>query len=77
MAKYPVEGLNLENTFTYHPPHGDQPARYEEIREAGKNLARVIAQNTPPGADQWVAIRHVRDACMTANAAIAINEKPT
>ena len=64
--------LDLENLFTYHPPKGDQPARYEAIRSAAKHLAQVIVANTPASADQAAAIRHVREAMMTANAAIAL-----
>jgi hypothetical protein len=62
---------DLENWFTYHPPEGDDPAKYENIRAAGKELAYVIVRNTPHGADRMAAIRKVREAVMTANAAIA------
>lgn len=62
----------IHQIFTYHPPQGDQPARYERIREAAKVFALVLLENTPPCADQSAAIRHVRDAVMTANAAIAL-----
>jgi len=64
----------LNNIFTYHSPQGDQPARYEKIREAGKHLAQAILDCTPSCADQTAAIRKVREAVMTSNAAIAINE---
>lgn len=65
---------DLDNLFTYHPPKGDQVERYAKIREAGLALARVISESTPPSADQSAAIRKVREAVMTANAAIACNE---
>ena len=45
------------------------------IREAAKTLARTILENTPTSADQNAALRHVREAVFTANAAIAVNEK--
>ena len=64
----------LDNIFTYHAPKGGQTERYEVIREAGKELARVIITTTPECADQSAAIRKIREAVMTANAAIAINE---
>lgn len=64
----------LENLFTYHAPKGDQAERYQKIREAGKNLAQVIIDSTPACPDQTAAIRKVREAIMTANAAIACNE---
>lgn len=61
----------LVNWFTYHKPTNDQGLRYEEIRSAGLAFARVIVSNTPPSADQTAAIRKIREAVMTANAALA------
>ena len=65
---------DIESAFTYHPPKDDQAERYLAIRLAGKEFAQLIADMTPGCPDQSVAIRHVREAVMTANAAIAINE---
>lgn len=62
---------DIENWFTYHSPNSEQLPKYQAIREAGKNLATVILDNTPTTADQTAAIRKVREAVMTANAAIA------
>jgi hypothetical protein len=67
-------GINpqmLDNWFKYHAPRPDQQKKYEAIREAGKELAATILENTPPGPDQSAAIRQVREACMTANQSIA------
>lgn len=64
----------VEKAFTYHPPKDTQPERYESIREAGKNLAMEILSACPENADRTTAIRKVREAVMTANAAIAIGE---
>jgi hypothetical protein len=57
--------------FTYHSPSPEQLPKYQEIREAGAQLALAIAKNSPACADQTAAIRKVREAVMTANAAIA------
>jgi hypothetical protein len=65
---------DLNNWFTYHPPTQDQVERYQLLREAGKALAASILHCTSPGADQSAAIRKVREAVMTANAAIACGE---
>lgn len=73
-TNYPFDDLNLDNVFKYHSPKIDQPQRYEEIRAAAKEFAIVIGRNCPPSADRAAAIRKVREAVMTANAAIAINE---
>lgn len=64
----------LHNFFTYHPPHGDQTERYVRIREAALLFATVIRDCCPVGADTTAAIRKVREATMTANAAIACGE---
>jgi hypothetical protein len=66
-----VTEADLENLFTYHSPVGDQPKRYEMIRAASKQLARIILQTTPVGPDQQAAIRKIREGMMTANAAVA------
>lgn len=62
----------IEELFTYHAPKPGQPERYQAIREAAKNLAKVIVTNTPASADQTAAIRELRLCVMTANAAIAL-----
>jgi hypothetical protein len=66
--------IDLENLFTYHPPQGSQQERYERLRNAAKEFASTVIENTPPGSDQSAAIRKVREAVMTANAAIACGE---
>jgi len=69
MAKH-----DLDNIFTYHAPVGDQPQRYEKLRKAAKAFAKVIIENCHECDDTDTAIRKVREAVMTANAGIAINE---
>ena len=64
----------LDNLFSYHPPKGDQVERYGDIREAGRLFAQVVIDSTPVGPDQSTAIRKIREAVMTANAAIACGE---
>lgn len=65
----------LENWFTYHSPSPEQQTSYLRIREAGMLLAKVIVEETPASADQTDAVRKVREAVMTANAAIACGGK--
>jgi hypothetical protein len=69
---YEAKRREIDEQFSYHEPRADQPERYRLIRDAGKALAMSIHLNTPPGADQSAAIRKVREAVMTANAAIAL-----
>lgn len=66
-----ITQVDIDNWFTYHSPTANQIPKYEEIRNAAKQLAEVIIENTPSSADQTAAIRKVREAVMTANAAIA------
>ena len=63
---------DLDNLFKYHPPANDMMIeRYKRVRAAGKAFAEVILAETPGCADQTAAIRKVREAVMTSNAAIA------
>lgn len=64
----------LVRQFSYHPPRSDQLPRYTELRSAALSFARVILRCSPPCADRTTALRKVREAVMTANAAIAIEE---
>ncbi len=62
----------LDEIFSYHAPEGDQPTRYGAIRHAAMEFAMVVLANTPECADQTAAVRKIREAVMTANAAIAL-----
>jgi hypothetical protein len=66
-----VSQRDLDNWFAYHAPTSVQLPKYAAIRDAGKDLAAVILEHTPPGPDQTAAIRKIREAVMTANQAIA------
>jgi hypothetical protein len=68
---------DINRWFTYHPPVGSQPARYALLRDAAKAFAFAIVENVPDCADRTAAIRKVREAVMTANAAIACEESQT
>jgi hypothetical protein len=67
---------NIEHWFTYHNPTGnDEIQKYVAIRDAAKNFALAVLENSPSCPDQTVAIRKIREAVMTANAAIACQGK--
>lgn len=68
--------LDIENLFTYHPPFGDQQARYQWLNEAAMQYAKLIQELTPKSAEQTLAIRKLQECRMFANSAIAIHEKP-
>jgi hypothetical protein len=66
-----IPDSELENYFKYHSPTEEQADKYGKINEAALSFAKVVRDNTPPSADQSAAIRKIREARMTANAAIA------
>jgi hypothetical protein len=61
----------LDVWFKYHAPTILDVPKFEAIRNKARELAETILMNTPPSADQTVAIRLVREAVMVANASIA------
>lgn len=64
----------IANNFSYHTPKADQPARYEMIRGVARELAQVIAVNSPDSREKSLALTKLEEAVMWANAAIARNE---
>jgi hypothetical protein len=66
---------HLDNWFSYHAPEPGQPERYTAIRAAAREFAAKIVELTPASADQAVAIRKIREAVYSANAAIACGGK--
>ena len=61
----------IDNWFTYHPPTPQQLVQYGELRAEAKRFAETINRHVPAGPDKTAAMRKVREAVMTANAAIA------
>lgn len=64
---------NLHELFKYHEPTPAKTDSYQALRKAAYDFANAILAHTPVCADQQAALRHVRDAMMTANAAIALD----
>lgn len=64
----------LERNFTYQPPKGDQPERYNLLRENVKALALLINEKCPPSRERSLAFTKLEEAVMWANASIARNE---
>jgi hypothetical protein len=65
--------FDAEYVFTHHTPTPDKLVHYDAIHAAAKQFAEVILANTPPSEDQAAALRLLREATMTANAAIALD----
>ena len=66
-----ITSLDLDNWFNYHTPDCGQLDSYKELRDEARKFAYVILKLTPASADQTAAVRKLREAMMTANAAIA------
>lgn len=77
MSKYEQSAqqtAQIEKVFKYHPVKEDQAARYEDIRNKAKEFANFIVENTPPSREQSLALTHLEESVMFANASIARNE---
>jgi hypothetical protein len=68
-----TEAQTLAELFRYHPPTPETLPKFSAINQAAKNFAEIVLQNCPSSADRSAAIRLIRDARMTANAAVALN----
>lgn len=65
---------DLDKRFTYHPPKGDQAERYIAIRLVALEFARDLDEYCPDSREKSLAITHLEEAVMWANASIARNE---
>lgn len=65
---------DLANRFTYHPPKDGQADRYVALRDHAHELAQHIDAECPDSREKSLAMTHLEDAVMWANAAIARNE---
>jgi len=70
----PAVTSDLENRFTYHPPIGDQPERYVDLRSHFLALAMKIDALVPTSREKSVSFTHLETAGFWANAGIARNE---
>ena len=69
-----AEYAELQNRYSYHSPKGDQPDRYNRVRETCLALAQVIVENCPNSRERSTALTQLDMVMMNANAAIARNE---
>ena len=75
---HPSNRVNLQSLgemFRYHPPTDGQVAAYGKIRSAAMAFAAAIYEHCPPCVDTSAAVRRLREAVMTANAAIALDPR--
>lgn len=76
-AVVPTDGEaldDLEEVFTYHAPRGTQARRYVILRDAAKDLARLMIYNTVPSRELTRSLEHLQQAIMWVNSGIARRE---
>lgn len=61
----------LNNRFSYHKPVGDQGERYEQIRRLARIFAECIVTLCPDSRESALAMTHLEESVMWANASIA------
>ena len=57
--------------FTYYPPQGGQPERYQAIRAKALELAHLLDDECPLSREKSLAMTKLEEVVMWANAAIA------
>jgi hypothetical protein len=70
-----MDAVDLAGRFTYHPPKNhEQAEKYVTIRSHAHGLATLINERAADSREKSLAITHLEEAVMWANAAIARNE---
>jgi hypothetical protein len=69
-----MEFDEIEKRFTYHAPKPDQVGRYESIRQVALGFAIMLNKDCPDSREKSIAMTHLEDVVMWANASIARNE---
>lgn len=66
--------VEIENSFTHHPPKGNQVQRYEDLRRMAKEFAHLINDACPDSREKALALTNLEQSVMWANKSIACNE---
>jgi hypothetical protein len=72
----PALQKDIANRFTYHRPRADQVPRYEALRTHAKAFAELIGDLCPPGRERALALTHLEETVMWANAGISREPDP-
>lgn len=64
----------IENNFKYHTPTKEQQRTYGYIRNEAKAFAYSIEEHCPNSREKSLAMTHLEQAIMWANASIARNK---
>ena len=63
---------HIDEIFSYHAPDDAGLAAIARIRDGAKEFAEILYRNVPPCADRTLALQHLRDSMMRANAGVAL-----
>lgn len=68
-----ITETTLDAVFSYHQPTEEQAQCYIRIRSEAKQLARTLLESCPKSRELSMALTHLQEAVMCANASIALN----
>lgn len=68
----PFTPEQIDEIFTYHPPDSEQIGKYQRLRDAAKEFAHVLVEETPSCPSQTIAVRKLSECVMVANQSIAL-----
>jgi len=66
-----MDSRDIENRFTYHAPTPEDVALHEHVRETVREVANGFNEVLPESREKSLAMTHLEEAVMWANAAIA------
>lgn len=66
-----MDDADILNRFTYHRPDADKVIKHESVRGYCLELANRINDLVPDSREKSLAITHIEEVSMWANAAIA------
>ncbi|WP_418345280.1 DUF7681 family protein [Rhodococcus pyridinivorans] len=67
----PASAADINNRFDFHPDTtAEKRGEHESIHEACKSLAHALDSRVPNGREKALALTHLEDAMMWANAGI-------
>lgn len=64
----------LDNRFRYHKPDAEKSQRHSAVTELTLQLAKELRDLCPEGRNLSLALTHLEDVRMRANAAIACGQ---
>lgn len=73
-----TKGLTSEEVdriFTHHPPRAGQVGKYERLRGEAQMLGRTILLLCPESREKSLAVTHLQQVVMWANASIALHDR--